>query len=243
MLILFPFWLNLPRGKRAPGNLVVHVFRAVISLIGGGATLYAVLHLPLSSANVIFYTSPLITILFANLLFNEPLLKRRISVIVIGFIGVLIALRPEEINLGAVAALTTATAVCLFNLSVRWLPRQLNATSVVFWTTACTLPFSAVLAVLYWQPITINLVILSSGTCLCYWLYHIACTYAYGKAEAGSVVIAEYSGLPFAFLLGWLIFDEQFTLMSFLGIGIIMAALIAHTLWEKHNKLSSSQLK
>ena len=105
LLLIFPFWWRQSNPERSPGTLKVHMFRAVISVIGGATTLYALVNMPLSSANIVFYACPLITIVFARVLFSEQLIARRIAVLIIGFFGVVIALRPEQFNLAAGAAL------------------------------------------------------------------------------------------------------------------------------------------
>lgn len=245
IILILPFWLRLASSDRHPGSIKVHFFRAVISLIGGGATLFALIHLPLSSANVIFYIGPLITIFIAALLFGEQLLFRRILVTMLGFSGVIIAIQPEEMNWGALAALITAVAVSFFNLSVRWLPGKINATNTVFWTTLCTLPMSLVLALMNWQEINKELIILVAGTCVSYWIYHISCTYAYRNANAGKIVVAEYSGLPLAFVFGWIMFSEKITILNITGMAVIFIALTIQGTLEarKPRVLPSSQQK
>lgn len=233
VLILAPIWWRQQPANRRIGSIKVHWFRAVVSLVGGFSTLYAVVHLPLSTATIIFYAGPLITILLARLLFKEPLLLRRVIILIVGFSGVIVALKPEQINLAAFAALTTAAAVGLFNLSVRWLPKQVTATSTIFWTTACCLPLSLILALPNWQPLSKELLYLSAGTCGCYWIYHLICTHVYRHGDAGKIVVAEYSGLVFAFIFGWYWFNEKLTINIVIGVTIILGSLITHSAYER----------
>lgn len=226
LLLLFPFWLKLPKFYRQPGSLKVHGFRAAMTNIGAPCAVVALLHLPLATANVIFYAAPLITLVLAALVFNESISKRRALVTALGFCGVLVALRPEYLGLAGLLAFCTAFAVAGYNISVKWLPSGSSTINTIFWSNLLALPVIALVALFNWQPITQDLILLAIGSCLCLVVYQASCIVAFQMADAGAIAVAEYSGLIFATALGWLIFNESVDVWTLLGICLIVLPIL-----------------
>ena len=231
-LILLPFWFRLAEPARHPGNIKIHCVRAVLTNIGGPAAVMALLYLPLATANVIFYSAPLITVLLAKLFFKESISRHRIIVTLLGFTGVVIAFRPEYIDFAGLLALVTAFAVAGYNISVKWLPKTSHPTNTLFWSNLLTLPLTGVIAAFFWQPITQDLIILSLGACICLIAYQASCVFAFQKADASAISVAEYSGLIFAALLGWFIFEETVDAWTISGICLILLPILWQSWFE-----------
>ncbi|MCW9015727.1 MAG: DMT family transporter, partial [Kangiellaceae bacterium] len=238
-LILFPFWVRLDKSARHPINVKVHCARAVLTNIGGPAAVMAILYLPLATANVIFYSAPLITVLMAKLFFQEVITRQRLIVTLLGFTGVVVAFRPEFIDLAGLLALVTAFAVAGYNISVKWLPSS-HPANTLFWSNLFTLPLTGLIAAFYWQPITPDLIILALGACVCLIVYQASCVYAFQKADAGAISVAEYSGLIFAAILGWVIFEESLDLWTISGITLIVLPILWQSWHERPGKFESN---
>lgn len=235
LFLISPFWLRQTHSAKGPGNIKVQGLRAVLGNIGGAGAVVALLYLPLATANVIFYAAPLITMLAAAWLLKEPIKKHRLIAMAIGFVGIAIAMRPEYINFAGLAALTTAFCIAGFNLSVRWLPESTSLVSTIFWTTLIAIPITASIAVFNWTEMNQELLILSAGACVCVLVYQGCCILAFrnADADAGAVAIAEYTGLVFAALLGWGLFNEHLDHYTMVGIGLIILPIIWQSLKEK----------
>ena len=233
LLMMLPFWLRLSIKQQRPGNIKVHLFRALMTNIGAPAAVIALLYLPLATANVIFYAAPMITLLLAVILFKEKLTKQRVLVTVLGFAGVAIALRPEYLGIAGLLAFCTAIAVAAYNLSVKWLPKGSSTVNTIFWSNLFAIPLIGLIAAFNWQPITQELIILSIGSCVCLVAYQGCCIIAFQKADASAIAVAEYSGLIFAAGLGWLLFNESIDLWTFIGIALIVLPIIWQS-WREH---------
>jgi len=192
----------------------------------------ALLYLPLATANVIFYAAPLITILLATSLGKESFKRHRIVVTLLGFIGVALALRPVQFGFASLLALVTAFAVAGYNLSVKWLPEQSHPLSAVFWSNLLTLPVIALVALYQWQPMSWQLGLLALGTCVCLAVYQICSVFAFRLADAGAITVAEYSGLIFAAILGWLIFAEAVDAWTLSGMSLILLPILWQSQFE-----------
>ncbi|ODS10069.1 DMT family transporter [Vibrio scophthalmi] len=226
VLIVLPLWLKQSKLQRALTAPAIITIRALLIIIGSGCMMIAVTHLPLATANAIFYAAPLLMLPLSVLLLKEiPPWGKALSTM-IGFIGVLIVLRPSQFHWAGYFALGTAITLALFNLLARKLPAQQTVITALFWTSLISLPITAFLAYLTWQPLdwqALLLVACSAGLIL---LYNGLAVKAYKAAPAGQIALAEYSGLVFVVLLGVWGFNEIPDSMTALGILLIIIPLL-----------------
>lgn len=226
VLIVLPLWLKQSKLQRALTAPAIITIRALLIIIGSGCMMIAVTHLPLATANAIFYAAPLLMLPMSVLLLKEiPPWGKALSTM-IGFIGVLIVLRPSQFHWAGYFALGTAITLALFNLLARKLPAQQTVITALFWTSLISLPITAFLAYLTWQPLdwqALLLVACSAGLIL---LYNGLAVKAYKAAPAGQIALAEYSGLVFVVLLGVWGFNEIPDSMTALGILLIIIPLL-----------------
>lgn len=226
VLIVLPLWLKQSKLQRALTAPAIITIRALLIIIGSGCMMIAVTHLPLATANAIFYAAPLLMLPLSVLLLKEiPPWGKALSTM-IGFIGVLIVLRPSQFHWAGYFALGTAITLALFNLLARKLPAQQTVITALFWTSLISLPITAFLAYLTWLPLdwqALLLVACSAGLIL---LYNGLAVKAYKAAPAGQIALAEYSGLVFVVLLGVWGFNEIPDSMTALGILLIIIPLL-----------------
>jgi drug/metabolite transporter (DMT)-like permease len=232
VIMVMPFWLKLPKTMRRLQQPKVYAFRACLTSIGAPATVLALLHLPLATANMIFYLAPFITLILGLVVFKEQIHSHRFAVVLLGFLGVFIALKPDYMGIEAGYALITAIAVACFNVSVKWLPKKNSTVVALFWTNVFALPLLSIGAFLYWQPITTELLILCASTCVCFIIYQACCIYAFQNADVGAVSAAEYSGLVFAIILGWLAFNETIDARTIIGASLILLPILWQSRYE-----------
>ncbi len=93
----------------------------------------------------------------------------------------------------------------------------------------CVMPFALAFAPLP-APASLPLGLAAgvAGTC-----GFLLLTLAYARAEAQLLIIFEYTGLFWAALLGWALFDEVPRLQIFMGAGIIIGACLFASLHER----------
>lgn len=231
-LLIAPFFFLQSREKRRLSNVKVHVSRGALTCIGGGCVVLALSTMTLAAANVVFYAAPVLTMLFARIWLAEQLQTHRIICVVSCFVGVVVALRPEGFGLGALAAFVAANCIAFYNLTVRFVDKDVSNTSVMFWGCVMSLPILAIASVWHWQEATWSMLYLVVGSTLCLAGYQLCSVLAYRNAEAGAITIAEYSGLLFAAALGWLWFDEKLDFAMAMGIALIVLPMMLHTRFE-----------
>ncbi len=202
------------------------MFRAHLVLIGSACMVVAITHLTLATANAVFYTGPLLMLPLSILLLKEVPATSKVLASIVGFIGVLVVLRPSEFHWAAVFALGTALTLALFNITARKLPASQSVVSTLFWTSILSLPIASLLAILSWQPVSALHLLLVLGSASLILTYNGLAVMAYRRAPAGNIAVAENSGLLFVTAFGVFWFAEVPDWLTVVGIIMIVAPLI-----------------
>lgn len=224
--IIYPFWRRETAQVRQLHAPWLNLFRAHLVLIGSGCMVVAITQMTLASANAVFYAAPLLMLPISVLMMKETPPRSKVLATLLGFIGVLIVLRPSQFQWASLFALTTATTLALFNVSARKLPNQQSMISTLFWTSLFSLPIAAILAVIFWQPISFKEFNLIAAGAIFILIYNGLAVLAYRKAPAGEIGMAEYSGLIFVTAFGVWWFDEIPDWLTTLGILCIILPLL-----------------
>lgn len=229
LLLLAPFlslvdWKNFWAGSR------VHLLRAHVGLGGILCMVVALGALPLATANAIFYAAPVMVMIFGVLLFGERLGRSSLIAVVSGLIGVLIILRPTEMNLAGFTALGLAVALAVSAVLVRKLPREQSVVHSLLLNYLFALPAALVLALIEGAPIDWSAMAAAFGSALFILGYNMAVILAYRHVDANQVTASEYTGIVWAFLLGWLLFAEVPDLWFWIGATLIVVPLLVQAL-------------
>ncbi|WP_372378863.1 DMT family transporter [Vibrio natriegens] len=242
LLFLLPIWLRLEKPQRLMGCDWITFWRAQLILLGSACAMVAITHLPLATANAIFYVGPLLVLPLSVIFLRETPSKAKVLGTVIGFGGVLIVLRPEQFHWAAIIALGSALAIGVGNILIRRMPKEQPLVGTLFWTTLMTLPIALLLAYQQWTAIiwqqllwiiAINVFVLS---------YHALVVKAFKRAPASQIALAEYSGLAFVTLFGVMWFDEIPDLFTAVGIVLIVLPMMPVN-WKKLSKRKLSKRK
>ncbi|MEQ8602171.1 MAG: DMT family transporter [Marivibrio sp.] len=216
-----PAWLKTTR----PGLFLVRGLAAAVGVIGWMSALAT---LPLAEATAITFTAPLIATAGSALILGETVRLRRWSAILIGFIGVLVILRPgmAAVEVGALWALTAAAGMASAALLVKTLTRTEPAQRIVLYTSLMLTALTAVPAALVWVPMTPAMWAIGAGIGAIGALSQIALTKAFESADASVVLPFDYARLPFTALIGWVFFAQVSDLVTWAGALLIAGAAL-----------------
>ncbi|MBW3697423.1 DMT family transporter [Vibrio sp. T187] len=226
LIFIFPLWILQNKAQRTLKQSKVTFLRAHLILIGSGCMVVAVTYLPLATANAVFYAAPLLMLPLSIVLLKETPPLTKVIATVIGFIGVMIVLRPSQFHWAAFFALGTACTLALFNVLVRKLPSEQTVITTLWWTTLFSIPVSLGLCLLYWQPVSWEALGYVALSAICILSYNGLAVAAYRKAPAGQIALAEYSGLIFVTLFGIWWFSEVPDWLTAAGILLIILPLM-----------------
>ncbi len=238
-LVICPLWLKQSKQQRKLYSPKLNLFRAHLIIIGSGCMVVAITHLTLAAANAVFYAAPLVMLPLSILLLRERPTLGQSAATLLGFIGVIVVLRPLEFQWAAIFALVTTVTLAIFNLTARKLPEQQTLVSTLFWTSLLSLPISASLALFYWVPISSIQLLLILASAALVLIYNGLAVAAYQRAPASSIAVAENSGLIFVTLIGVIWFNEVPDSLTILGIFLIILPLLPWNTWLKMRPVST----
>lgn len=199
-------------------------------------------YLPQAEATAIIFISPLIMLAVAPWILKEPPRTSRWVAAGVGFIGVLLVIRPSA-GLPLMGVITGLMTACLFatqHLTTRLVASDHPFTTLV-WSgglgtlaLACTLPFILPAA---WPTLAnldplVWLVMLSTG--VTGGVGHLLQIQAYRFAPASLLAPFIYLQMTSAATLGWLIWSHFPDATTWVGIAIICASGIVNSLIEWH---------
>ena len=216
------------RSKRIAGHFW-RTFMGTVSMVLG---FYAVSMLPLADATAIAFSQPLFSVVVAALIAGEKVRWRRWSATIVGFVGVLVMVRPGagSLQLGALVALANAATVAISILLVKRLsdsepPLMILTQLALFSTVLLAGPAIAV-----WRWPDLWGWVLAIGVALSATVGQYFWVQAFKAGEMSAVAPFEYLRLPFAVFVGWLIWGETPVIWTYVGAAIVIASAlyIAH---------------
>jgi len=184
----------------------LHLLRVTLNMTMLALFVYGLKTLGLAEAYTLSFIAPLLMVLIAVPMLGEAVQRRHWIAIGLGFIGVLIALRPEQgalLSLGAGAVLVAAVCYALSNMLGRLISRTESSASLVFWTTAGMAVGGSVLAAPHWVPIQAGHAWVLAGLAISGFLGQMTIAEAFRHGQAAAIAPFEYSALAWAILLDW----------------------------------------
>jgi S-adenosylmethionine uptake transporter len=206
-----------------PGwNLV----RIVLIVVNSVIVSYTFTKLPIAQAYAIFFCMPLLITILAVPFLGESLDLPRVLAIIVGFSGVLIALRPgsEALQFAHLTAIAGATFGALNSLILRKISDKERAAVMLLYPTLAQVVIMGALLPWIWQPMDAFTWGLGAMIGVLSVIGGVMIITAYGRAPAIVVAPMQYSQIIWGALGGALIFGERMDALMILGIAIIIAA-------------------
>jgi drug/metabolite transporter (DMT)-like permease len=225
LLLLLPLSGQLNR-KHLFTGLKVHAARAHIHLVGLVCMVIGLTNLPLATANAVFYAAPILVMVLAALIFQEKLSTMSVIAVFSGFGGIVVILRPVEFNWAAIAALAAALTLAINAVMVRKLPKEQTTVHKLLLNYLLIIPAAGALAVWEGADWDSSMLISAGGSAVFILGYNITVLLAYKQVDANQVTSAEYTGLIWAVLIGWIGFNEMPDLWFAVGSAMIVVPLI-----------------
>ncbi|PTM40367.1 putative membrane protein [Bosea sp. 124] len=206
----------------------LQVFRGALTLIAMLCGFTAVIRIPLAQATAIGFSQVLFVTIAAVLILKEVVDARRWAATLIGFVGVLIMLRPtsEGLDIYALLAVGGALFSAGITVSVRMLAATERTDTILIWQGIVLVAALAVPAWLWWVPPDreqwVWLIVLSLFGTAGQWLI----TRAYQVGEAAALAPLDFSRLILASFTGFVFFAEIPALSTWIGAAIVIAATL-----------------
>ncbi len=217
---------------RHPG---LHLIRNIAHYVGQFGWFFAISVIPLAQVFAIEFTIPIWTALLAPFILSERLTAIRGLVVVIGFSGILIILRPGMVplDIGAASALIAAIVFALSHTLSKKITRTDPPLAVIFYMTVIQLPMGAVPSFLDWTTPSLAMtpwLIVVGATALS---AHYCMARAFAHADAMVVMPMDFLRLPMVAILGLALYGEPLDPWVLAGAAVIFGAILINILSER----------
>lgn len=234
--LLLPFVYVTGRLWRMQGRVLHLTFlRTILHIIGIAAMFTALRYLPLADAVAIAFVMPFFMLLLGRFVLNEEVGPRRLIACIVGFIGTLLVVQPSFASVGWPALLPVFVAAnfSVFMLITRQIAKEtdpigLQAVSGVMATVVMIpllglgglfglAPLESIAPNSFEWGLLISIGVL--GT-----IAHLLMTWALRYAPSATLAPMQYLEIPFATIIGLMIFRDLPNPLATVGIMITMGA-------------------
>ena len=212
---------------------LLQILRGLILATEICVMIYAFTLLGLIESHAVFTSYPLLVAALSGPILGEVVGWRRWTAIFIGFVGVLIILKPGfgVFSPAAIVPLAAALLFALYGLLTRFASRKDTAATSFFWTGVSGSVMMTVIGASYWEPMISSDWIWMGTLCITGALGHWLLIKTYEAAEASAVQPFAYLQLVFVSFIGVLVFGESIELNVAIGAAVVVCAGL-FTLWR-----------
>ena len=231
-LILIPVYYRIFTGTLRFEASAMMGIRGVAHGLGVILWFFAMARIPIAQVTALGYLTPVVVTLAAAIFLQEKLHARRLIAVAVGFIGMLVIVRPgfSEISIGQIAQIATTPLFALSMILAKKLTRESDPLAIVAGLSlVCTLTL-LVPAVLNWVTPTFLEVLLLSITAVFATLGHYTMTLAFKCAPLSALQPISFLQLVWASAAGVVLFAEALDVYVVLGgaILVLSASYIAY---------------
>lgn len=229
LLAIQPSLRPAVRTRRVP----MHFFRSAIHFGGQFCWATSLTLLPFATVFALEFTLPVWVLILAIMILGEKLTTGRIVVIVLGFVGCLVILRPGLIAFQPASLLVLLASLfyAVFNVATKQMTATETNFGIVFWMNLLQFPLALsgsdplfVLRIEPWQLLPM------AGVGISGLAAHYCMANAFRYGDASVVVPLDFLRVPLIALVGWLFFNESVDALVFVGALIILTGI----LWNLH---------
>ena len=222
--------LRIPRTARTP-----MAWRSLGEIASTLLFLNALQNMAMGDLSAIMQALPLVVMVAAALFFGETLGWRRISAVSVGFLGVLLILRPGGSVFGpwALVALGAMAMVAVRDLATRGFGREIGSATIAFYAAGgVTLTGLALSLVQGWVMPSLAQVLLLAAAGAILTVGYVSAVASMRVGEMSYVAPFRYTSLLVAILMGLIVFGEWPDLWTWAGSALVVAAGIYTILRE-----------
>lgn len=233
------FWVLSAKGGLASLSTrrpMVHVWRCALGVTGILLIFQGLKLLPLADATTIGFTAPIFATLLSILFLKEKVGRHRWTAVVLGFLGVLVMVRPGAEGAPPLAGLLFALGGAFVAASVTVTLRQLgkteSATAIVFWFFVACATVGGVLTLIDGHSHSWAVLAVLAAGGLAGGLAQLLMTTSLQHAPVSALAPLDYLQMVGAVVLGWLLLSDAPTAATLAGAALIAGSGL-YTAWRE----------
>ena len=239
LLIIFPYIIKNKFTTYKTKNFKFYFIRGFLNLpmmiLGFGALIYV----PFEQFKAMNFLSPIIVVLLSFIIFREKILMFRIIALIIGFVGMLIIIRPGyvDLNIGTIMILTSLIFWSFIIILSKFVSKDDSPITMVTYQYTLMTIFALPLAIYFWEmPSIMSFVYVFiaaiSGTVL-----HLSLALSYKYADLSVTQPIWFSGLIFGSAFGYFMFQELPDFWTWIGGIVVFSSVLLITYKEKTSNI------
>ena len=243
LIIIFPYLIKkkfIPyKTKNFKFYFIRGLFNLPMMILGFGALVYV----PFEQFKALHFLSPIIVVLLSFIIFREKVYMYRILALVIGFIGMLIIVRPGivDFNIGTIMILISLTFWSLIIIVSKFVSKDDSPITMVTYQYTLMTIFALPLAIYFWQMPSLQSLIFVfigaiSGTIL-----HLSLALSYKYAELSVTQPVWFSGLIFGSAFGFFVFNEIPDVWTWIGGIVVFSSVLLITYNERSKDFKNTK--
>ncbi|MEY4464314.1 MAG: hypothetical protein RLZZ81_1285 [Pseudomonadota bacterium] len=209
-IVLLPFVAYYGKNTLKTSRPFVHILRGLLLFFGMTSWTYGLTIAPVTTATVVSFSIPLFTLILAVFFLNENIIWQRWVVTIVGFIGLVITLKPhtEDFNPEILYFVLAAISFAMLDIINKKFVVKESMISMLFYSAIVTAVVSLPVASQYWlTPNSFELALLfilgSSGSLILFFLLK-----AFSMVDATATAPYRYLELVISAIAAYFIFNE-----------------------------------
>jgi len=204
-------------------NLKLQIIRSLLSILESGFFVLSFKHLSLANAHSIGALAPIIIVVLSVFILNEKVSIKTWVAIFVGFIGVLIIIRPtsDVFSLKSLIPLLAAFFLGLYQIATKKISEYDTPEVSLFYSSLVGIFITSIMAFYFWQPVNINSLIFFLPIGLFFSLGIYFQILALNNAKASIIQPFHYTLIFWAIIFGYFFYDDIPDLYTFIGALII----------------------
>jgi len=243
LIIITPFVAKNNFQALQTDNMRLQIFRALINIISMICWFSAIGMMHFEKATALGFTTPLFTTVLAVLILGEVIRFHRTAALLLGFVGILIIIRPGYMpfEFGTILMLVASLSFSFVLIFVKKLSATDSSLTIIFYHLLYMTPAFFILSLFYWENISLNQLIIFSLMGASGLLSHWCLAQAFKMSDTTFVMPLQFTKLIWASLIGLFIFAEQPDIWTWVGGVIIFISVVYITYREAFKKKGTSK--
>ena len=248
VIIIFPFLFLQKFKDLKTQNIKLQFLRCSINLYSMISWFIAIGTLQLEKAGAIGFTTPLFTTLLAIIFLGEIIRFHRITALIVGFIGILVVIRPGFVTVepGVLWLLSAALSFSFVIIIVKKLTEKDTSLTTAFYHMLFLTPPTFIISLFYWENISFKHCIILSFVAIAGFITQVTSNQALKMSDTSFVMPLQFTNLIWLSFIGYILFSELPNIWTWVGGIIIFSAVIYITFREsivKQNNPKSKQIE
>ncbi|MDC3206687.1 DMT family transporter [Pelagibacteraceae bacterium] len=227
-LIITPYILKTKFEVFNTKNLKIHILRSALNLPAMLLGFAALAMLPLEKMTAIHFIVPIIVTILAVIFLKEKIYLYRSIALVMGFLGMLIILRPGiiDISIGIYMALISSLIWSVVIILTKKVSKDDSAITILSHQYVYMSLFSFPLVIYFWDQPSLKTIIFILCAAMSGTILHISLNHAYKLVDVTMTQPYSFLGLVVSSIIGYFVFSDNPDFYTWLGASVIFCGVL-----------------